>query len=244
MMLRDYDCIPKWCLPDKLKKSPSVDVNLDDSMPETPDSTNWSVRCENHDRSHEIGLSAAQSEKPRCHEREAYGQLANNSENLSQPLPDIIKQNSNAEYKNKGGEIRFQRLLEANRQCKHCSSNQHWSKDCEFLKDMVLNKGIYTLRRTRDPDEPSSSHSRSSLSEISLTFFDNQPPIGENNLSYVKRRWELIEESAKEQAERDRLKRKPPENMPSFRANSRTVCRARVSRLPAKETRIVRAPAS
>ena len=80
---------------------------------------------------------------------------------------------------------------------------------------MVLNKGIYTLKkRTKDSDEPSSSHSRSSLSEISLTFFDNQPPIGENNLSYVKRRWEIIEEGAKAYAER--LKLKTPEKLQSF----------------------------
>ena len=110
---------------------------------------------------------------------------------------------------------------------------------------MVLNKGIYTLKRTKDSDEPSSSHSRSSLSEISLTFFDNQPPIGENNLSYVKRRWEIIEEGAKAYAER--LKLKTPEKLQSFRANSRTICRAKTSRLPAsKETCNLRAhsPAS
>ena len=129
MMTRDYDCIPKWCLPIDFKKLPIVDPKLDDSMTESEllcfvnsdfndlsdsidstkllaiDSENRSVRCENQqyeDQSQEIVLSADHSDKPRCHERETYGHLTNNSEHFSPPLPDVVN-NSNAGYKNNGG---------------------------------------------------------------------------------------------------------------------------------------------
>ena len=79
---------------------------------------------------------------------------------------------------------------------------------------MVLNKGIYTLKkRTKDSDETSTSQSRDNLSEVSLTFYDNQPPVGKIDLSYVKRSrrktWEELVAGAEAYAERFNLK--PPE---------------------------------
>ena len=99
MMTRDYDSIPKWCLPRELR-NPSVDVNLDDSMPETLDSSHWSARCYNllsEDPETELGLSAGRLDHPRCHESEACGLLAKNSD-IDQPLPASSNQN-NAEYR-------------------------------------------------------------------------------------------------------------------------------------------------
>ena len=96
----------------------------------------------------------------------------------------------------------------------------HKSIDCDQLQDMIENNGIYTLRKTSwEPGDPESSHSRSSLGETSLIFYDDQPPIGDDDLSYVPRRWELIEE-------RDRLMGKPPEPFPPLFA-------AQISRQPA-----------
>ena len=215
MMIRDYDSIPKWCLPRELR-NPSVDVNLDDSMSETLDSSHWSARCYNQlseDPENELGLSADQLDHPRCHESEACGLLAKNSD-IDQPLPASSNQN-NAEYRY-GGEIRKKRLCK-HKLCKHCNSDLHKSTDCDHLQNMVENKGIYTLRKTWEPGDPESSHSRSSLGETSLIFYDDQPPLGEDDLSYVPRRWEIIEEC-------DRLMGKPPEESfpplfpPSFRA--------------------------
>ena len=82
---------------------------------------------------------------------------------------------------------------------------------------MVVNKGVYTLKKTREPEDPESSHSRSSIGEVSLTFYDDQPPLGEDDLYYVPRRWDIIQECEK------RLECKPPDK--SFRAT--------FSRLPA-----------
>ena len=109
------------------------------------------------------------------------------------------------------------KILCKHKLCKHCNSNEHKSKDCDHLRDMVINKGIYTLRKTRDSDEPESSHSRSSIGNISLTFYDDQSPLGDDDLFYVPRRGDIIKDSEQ------RLERKPPDK--SFRAN--------FSRLPA-----------
>ena len=89
--------------------------------------------------------------------------------------------------------------------CKHCNSNEHKSKDCDHLRDMVLNKGIYTLWRDRDSDEPESSYSRSSIGNCSLIFFDDQSPIGSDDLFYIPRRGDIIKDSDQ------RLERKPPD---------------------------------
>ena len=73
-MMRDYDSIPcKGYLPIEVR-NPSVDVNLDDSMPETIDSSHWSARC---------NLMSEEQDSEAC------GILANNSDSDSPPLLNL-----------------------------------------------------------------------------------------------------------------------------------------------------------
>ena len=34
-------------------------------------------------------------------------------------------------------------LRYANKTCKQCNSDKHWTVDCDFLKDFTLKNGIY-----------------------------------------------------------------------------------------------------
>ena len=182
-MMRDFDKIPcKGYLPIEVR-NPSVDVCLDDSMPETIDSSHWSARCYLDEQ-----------------DSEARGILANSFDSDSPPL--------NLEN---GGAVR--KKLCSHYPCKHCNSVEHKSKDCDFLHDMVLKNGIYTLKRDKDSDKPESSYSRSSLGNCSLRFFDNQLPIGSDELFYIPRQGDSIENNLQ------RLKREPPDkSVKSLRA--------------------------
>ena len=75
-------------------------------MPETVDSSHWSARCYNllsEDQGRELGASATLSKEPGCHESEACGQMANNSDIIPPPLPANTDQNFNAENNSNGG---------------------------------------------------------------------------------------------------------------------------------------------
>ena len=159
-----------------VRKEPIVDPKVDDdSLTESellhfddlPESLNsaillasgsekGSARSKNQqseDQLQKVILSADNSQQPGSHRCESYGLLTNNPDLKNPPLPDIVNNT------NKGGkDIRLQRLLWANRKCNQCNSRQHWSHECEFLIDMVLNRGIYTLKkRMKDSDESSTS---------------------------------------------------------------------------------------
>ena len=167
-MMRDFDSIPcKGYLPSEIRDL-SIEVHLDNSQPETLNSSHWSARCTLspeelddqmlEEQNRELGLSATRKEQPRCQAREggACGQEA-------------------------------KKYYCKHRKCKHCNSFEHKSKDCDFLKNMVLDKGFYLLKNNKDSDEPSSSNSWSSIGNISLIFHDDQSPIGSDNLFYVPR---------------------------------------------------------